>query len=54
MTDEEITQRATAFNNSITRGALTREKVLATIDRWLSIEMITPAEHEKLFALITR
>lgn len=54
MTDEEITQRATAFNNSIASGALTREKVLETIDRWLSAEMISPAEYEKLFALITR
>lgn len=54
MTDKEITQRATAFNNSIARGSLDREKVLATIDRWLSAEMITPEEHEKLFALITR
>ena len=53
MPDEEITQRAKAFNNSIARGELTREKVLETIDRWLGFEMITPDEHEKLFAFIT-
>ena len=52
MTDDEIMQRAIAFNASVKAGRLTRDKVLETIARWLLCDMITETEHSKLISFI--